>query len=138
MKPSATLRVAMAAGFGGFEVLTALSPNVAVAAVALVGVGVTSITFMSLSNTTLQLNSLPHMRGRVMALYALVFLGSTPLGGPLMGWISEQWSPRVALGLGGLITMVGALVAWVRLPEDVRADSPMVERLAVARGFLRR
>ena len=72
-RPSAALRVGMAAGFGGFEVLTAVSPNVVIAAVALVGVGITSITFMSLSNTTLY-SLIPHMRGRVMALYALVFL----------------------------------------------------------------
>jgi MFS family permease len=137
-RPSATVRVAMAAAFGVSEVATAFAPNIAFAAVGLLVTGATVITFMAMSNTTLQLASAPHMRGRVMALYGLVFLGSTPIGGPIVGWMSEQWNPRVGLAVGGLATLVAALVAWTRLPEATRASSPMVERLAAARGMLRR
>jgi MFS family permease len=48
------------------------------------------------------------MRGRVMALYGLLFLGSTPVGGPLLGWISQRWGPRAGLALGGAFTLVAA------------------------------
>ena len=57
----------------------------------LVGVGMAVMLFLATANTTLQLNSDPAMRGRVMAVYGLLFLGSTPIGGPLLGWISETW-----------------------------------------------
>jgi MFS family permease len=121
-EPNARVRVAMAAAFGLSEVLLAFAPNVAIAGVALLVTGATGITFMAMSNSTLQLRSKPHMRGRVMALYALVFLGSTPIGGPVVGWVSEQWNPRVALALCGFVTLVGALTV------GVRSLSPTIER----------
>ena len=67
----------------------------------LVAVGMAMMLFMATANTTLQLNSDPAMRGRVMALYGLLFAGSTPVGGPLLGWISEAWGPRVGLASAG-------------------------------------
>ncbi len=71
--------------------------------------GVTSITFMATANTTCQLTSVPEMRGRVMALYGLVFLGSTPIGGPIVGWISQQCGPRYGMAVGGVATVAAAL-----------------------------
>jgi MFS family permease len=54
------------------------------------------------------------MRGRVMAVYAMVFLGSTPIGGPVMGWLAEQTGPRFAFALGGAVAVASALAAlWV-------------------------
>lgn len=131
---SPRLRVAMAGVFGGLSVLTALAPTLWSAAALLVPTGAAAITFMALSNSTLQLRSAPHMRGRVMALYALVFLGSTPVGGPLVGWLSEVWSPRGGLALGGAVTAIAALVVWTRLPspEPVASARPIARR-AVAR-----
>ena len=73
---------------------------------ALVLVGVFSINFLSLGNTTLQLGSVPEMRGRVMALWAVAFLGSTPIGGPIIGWIGEYAGPRWGLGVGGLAALI--------------------------------
>ena len=124
VRPSAKVRVGAAVLFGAFEVAVALAPSVWVAVALLVPTGAAAITFMSSSNSTLQLSSDQHMRGRVMALYALVFLGSTPLGGPVTGWVSEVWSPRWGLGLGGAITVAAALVAWVRLADSPRAGIP--------------
>src|SRR5207247_2023424 len=86
----------------------------------LIPVGATSIAFIATANTTLQLNSSPAMRGRVMALYAFVFLGSTPLGGPLMGWISQHWGPRDAMALGGLLSLAASLAAWAQLARARR------------------
>jgi len=118
------LRIGTAGAFGALSIVTAAAPTLWLAAILLVPTGAAAITFMALSNSTLQLSSAAHMRGRVMALYALVFLGSTPVGGPLVGWLSEVWSPRWGFGLGGLVTLVGALVTWMRLPPVVEARTP--------------
>ncbi|HEU4701948.1 MAG TPA: MFS transporter [Conexibacter sp.] len=101
-----------AAVFGALVVAAAFAPSTALAAAALVPVGAASVVFAASVNSFLQLAVAPHMRGRVMALYSVVFLGSTPIGGPLMGWIAGAAGPRVALALGGLVA-VGAAV-WAR------------------------
>ena len=98
----------------------AAAPGVGLASLLLIPVGATSIAFIATANTTLQLNSSPAMRGRVMALYAFVFLGSTPLGGPLMGWISQHWGPRDAMALGGLLSLAASLAAWAQLARARR------------------
>ena len=67
----------------------------------LAGLGAAAVTFAATINSTLQLAVSPEMRGRVMALYSVVFLGSTPIGGPLVGWLSQTYDPRVALLLAG-------------------------------------
>jgi MFS family permease len=128
------LRVATAGVFGALSMLTAAAPTLWLAAVLLVSTGAAAITFMALSNSTLQLSSAAHMRGRVMALYALVFLGSTPIGGPLIGWLSEVWSPRWSFALGGAITVVGAAVTWLRLPKP----AVVTPRRPIARRALTR
>ena len=57
-----------------------------------------------------QLRAVPQMRGRVMAVYVMAVLGSTPIGGPLIGWISEEFGPRYGLAVGGIATFFGTLV----------------------------
>ncbi|HEX2046985.1 MAG TPA: MFS transporter, partial [Acidimicrobiales bacterium] len=110
-RPSRRLLLGAGASFGALMLATAVAPTVALASVLLVGVGVAVMLFLATANTTLQLNSDPAMRGRVMALYGLLFLGSTPVGGPLLGWISETWGPRVGLALGGAVSLAAALGA---------------------------
>ncbi len=102
----------------GFTIATAittgaaaLAPTEALVMVALAAVGYTSITFMITGNSTLQLTSSDDMRGRVMALYSVVFLGSTPFGASLSGWAGEHLGPRFALGAGGIIALAVGLVA---------------------------
>ena len=75
----------------------AISPTLVVAGVVIVFMGALSIAFIATANSTIQLQVEPTMRGRVMALYAMGFLGTTPIGAPLVGWISQASSPRVAL-----------------------------------------
>lgn len=65
-----------------------------------------------------------------MALYGLLFLGSTPVGGPLLGWISETWGPRVGLALGGAISLAAALAAM----GSIRARRRSRSREAAAAG----
>ena len=75
--------------------------------------GAAAVTFAATINSTLQLAVAPEMRGRVMALYSVVFLGSTPIGGPLTGWLAETYDPRVALLLAGVTGLSAAWAAHV-------------------------
>ena len=124
--PSQRLLVGMVIAFGVCSIATAFAPTLLLAAVALVPTGATAISFMASANSTLQLRSDDQMRGRVMALYALVFLGSTPLGGPLTGWVSQIASPRLALAIGALITLAGGLAAWAYLREPAVPERAIV------------
>ena len=110
-QPTRTVLVGGAAAFGAAATLVALAPDVVTAAVLLVAVGVAMMVFLATANSTLQLASDPSMRGRVMALYGLVFLGSTPVGGPIIGWVAEHWGARAGLVLGGLASLGAAAVA---------------------------
>jgi MFS family permease len=94
--------------FGATVLLTAVAPTLPLALLALVAVGFCSIGFTSLGNATLQLTSSAEMRGRVMALWTVAFLGSTPIGGPVIGAIGEHVGPRWALALGGVAAVVAA------------------------------
>lgn len=96
--------------FGVCILFAALSPVLAVEFVALILVGYTSVSFLSMANSTLQLQTNPHMRGRVMALWAVAFLGTTPIGGPIIGWITEQTSARVGLEVGAGSCLLAALL----------------------------
>ncbi|HKR82006.1 MAG TPA: MFS transporter [Candidatus Saccharimonadales bacterium] len=99
--------------FGCSMVLLAAMPNVVSACVVLFVVGVLSIWFIALGNTTLQLTSDPHMRGRVMSLWAIAFFGTTPIGGPIIGYIGDHVSPRAGLLAGGLSAFVAAGVGYL-------------------------
>ena len=88
--------------------MTAFSPTLLVAILAMVVVGFFSINFTSLGNVTLQLESTPAMQGRVMALWSVSFLGTTPIGGPLIGVVGEHAGARWALLIGGLAAIVAA------------------------------
>lgn len=97
-----------AALFGVAVLLTAVAPTLPLAIVALLVVGFFSIGFTALGNATLQLESAPEMRGRVMALWSVAFLGSTPIGGPIVGWLGEHVGPRWALTVGGVAALLAA------------------------------
>ena len=91
-------------------VALALAPFTGAAYIAVVPVGITSVMVISGSNAVVQLATDPAMRGRVLALLAVVFLGSTPIGGPITGWISEAFGARWALALGAITSLAaGAL-----------------------------
>jgi MFS family permease len=130
------LLVAAALGFGGLAAVAAAAPTLPLAAIALAPVGAASVTFAAGVNSSLQLGADPTMRGRVMALYSIVFLGSTPIGGPIAGWLSETASPRAALLLAAAAATTAALGAWfayVRLwPELATKSRSQRERLAAS------
>ncbi|HET6792795.1 MAG TPA: MFS transporter [Acidimicrobiales bacterium] len=110
-QPTSRRLVGVAALFGGMILVCAAMPGFAVELIALAIMGAFSIAFIATANTTLQLRSAPEMRGRVMALYSVAFLGSAPIGGPVVGWVGQVVGPRAALALGGVATLVAAAVA---------------------------
>jgi MFS family permease len=114
-KPTRRRLIGSGMAFGVLLLVTAVAPTAWLTGVLLVAVGMAVMLFLATANTTLQLNSDPAMRGRVMALYGLLFLGSTPLGGPLLGWISEAWGPRVGLAIGGVLSLAAAVAAASRV-----------------------
>ncbi|MGC2241160.1 MAG: MFS transporter [Acidimicrobiia bacterium] len=110
-----------AAVFGTVQVLASVFPSLWMTLAALVALGAAGVSFIALGNSTLQLAAAPEMRGRVMGFWAVAFLGSTPIGGPIMGWIGEYASPRLALGLGGLAVLVAAVASFKSLASIDRA-----------------
>jgi MFS family permease len=101
--------VAAALVFGVLEVLASITPVYWVFAFLLVPIGVFSVTFNTTANQTVQLATDPVMRGRVMSLYMMVFFGGTPIGGPVMGWVTDSYGARVGFLAGGLISAGAAL-----------------------------
>jgi MFS family permease len=124
------LRLAVAASAVGLITLVvAFAPTAQSAFVAMVALGAATIVFLITANSTLQLTAPPEMRGRVMALYGIVFLGSTPIGGPIAGWVGEHLGPRAGLAGGGLIAVVtGALGLWLLLRRE-RGASRVAEEI---------
>jgi MFS family permease len=107
------LIVGGALAFGVAALLSAVMPALALEIVTLAVLGGAAVTFAATINSTLQLAVAPEMRGRVMALYSVVFLGSTPIGGPLTGWLAQAYDPRVALLLAGISGLSAAWAARV-------------------------
>jgi len=105
--------------FGLAVLAAALMPSLLVTGLAMVLVGICSINFSSLGNTTLQLVSSPQMRGRVMSFWSVAFLGSTTIGGPIVGWFAQAVGARWGLALGGLAALVAAALGAVTLRKQI-------------------
>jgi predicted MFS family arabinose efflux permease len=126
-RPRARALCLAAIGWGIAILAAAVAPSFALELAALVFVGYGSITFNSLAKTTLQLAAKPEMRGRVMALWALAWMGSTPIGGPIVGWTGQAIGARWALVIGGVATLacgVLALPALTRIDRRPAPDAP--------------
>lgn len=118
------LIVGGALAFGLSAALAAAMPTLALEVPVLALLGAASVTFAATINSTLQLAVSPDMRGRVMALYSVVFLGSTPIGAPLTGWLAQTYDPRAALllaGVAGLAAAWAAHISYARVRERSRA-----------------
>lgn len=122
-KPSIPLLSVIGLAFGVMLLVVSGSPTEVIAIVAMVFMGVCSISFIATANATIQLQADPAMRGRVMALYAIAFLGSTPIGAPLVGWIADVTNPRVAIAVGGVATLLASLPLALRYRHARRSPS---------------
>jgi MFS family permease len=105
------LVVGAALAFGLVEILSGLMPAYYAFMAVVPLVGLTALTMITAANTTMQMATAPGLRGRVMALYLMVFMGGTPLGSPFIGWIGEQFGARWTLLVGGGLTIIGVLLS---------------------------
>ncbi len=129
VRVSHRLVVGAALTFGAIEVVAGLSPTYWTYAALCPLIGLTALTMMTSANSFVQLHTDAGMRGRVMALYLMIFIGSTPIGAPLVGWIGEVLGARWTLLGGGAATIVGVLATTAahRLHQRrtaARTDAP--------------
>ncbi len=113
--------------FGGASLAFAVAPTMLGAIVTGMAASALGIMFMAGTMTFAQTTAVPEMRGRVMALYTMVFLGTAPFGGPILGWVAEQFGARVGLAIGGLAALVAAgttLAARARRARTYEPDLP--------------
>jgi MFS family permease len=127
-RTDARLIAGAALSFGVLAGLAAVMPSIALELPMVAMLGASAVTFAAAINSSLQLAVEPAMRGRVMALYSVVFLGSTPIGGPLAGWLSEAYDPRAALLLAacaGIAAACAARVSFARMRARPRRPRPL-------------
>jgi MFS family permease len=125
---SGSYLVLSALAFGALAATVAAAPTLALAALLLVPLGAASVAFAAGANARLQLSAEPSMRGRVMALYSMVFLGSTPIGAPVAGWLSEALSPRAALLLTAIAGLAAGAGAHLFLSRSASGRAPLGHR----------
>jgi MFS family permease len=109
-KPTMRLLLTTSLAFGSLEILSGVVPDYLTFLAVLVPTGLTLLTFTTAANSSTQLSTAADMRGRVMGLYMLVFLGGTPLGSPLAGWVAEAYGARVSIIAGGVISVLATVV----------------------------
>jgi MFS family permease len=109
-RPRVALLFAGAAFFGFGCALAAVMPEYWLFALALIIIGISSQTLMTTANGTVQMTTDPQLRGRVMAIYMAIFMGGTPIGAPVVGWVADTFGPRWALGVGAASGFAAALV----------------------------
>jgi MFS family permease len=122
--PRLRLVIGATAAFGVSSIVAALMPTYPSFAVALIPVGLSSLTLMTAANASVQISTTPAMRGRVMALYMAIFMGGTPIGAPVIGWVGETFGARYTILVGGVMSLVTAVVAlaWVRRSEGIQVQ----------------
>jgi MFS family permease len=113
LRPRQRFLVGSAVVFGVLTIVAGLMPGYALFALMLVPTGAAALVFSVANNSFVQLGADPQVRGRVMALYFMCFMGGTPLGAPLIGWIAEHFGAPWGLILGGAVCVLAALVAAV-------------------------
>jgi MFS family permease len=116
---------------GAAMLLVSAAPTLPVAMLALVPVGYAAMCFMITGNTMLQVNAMPQARGRVMALYGIVFLGSTPFGAPLAGWLGQTIGPRREFFVMGVLAIGVGLVVMALRRRNRSAEEPTEDEVAL-------
>ncbi|WP_438862042.1 MFS transporter [Nocardioides bizhenqiangii] len=140
-RPKVRVRLLFAAaiGFGVAEIVAGSLPSYLAFALFCPLIGFATITLLNSANATLQIESDPELRGRVMAIYMTIVMGGTPIGAPVIGWIGETYGARWTLIVGGLMVLVGVLLALLvhgfATGDDEQASTPT--RLTVPAGAAR-
>lgn len=129
-RPRVRLVIGSALGFGLASGVMALMPTYETYALACIPVGFASLTMLTAANSTIQTSVDPAVRGRVMALYILVFLGATPVGSPVVGWVAEAWGARWSIGVGSIASLLvaGAAAVWAQRNWDLEVRYSLTAR----------
>ena len=120
--------IVASAAFGAAMLLFAGAPTLAFAFPLAVLVGATSMTFMTSATGIMQLRAEPQMRGRVLALQSMVFLGSTPIGGPLLGAVCDEWGARAGVLVGAVAAFAAAVWGTVAVRHSLRSSRARSQR----------
>lgn len=131
-QPEPTLRrlAGFSAAFGVFLAVEGRAPTFLLALIAMVPVGYASMLFAITANSTLQQFTRADMRGRVMALYTTIFLGSTAIGGPITGWVAETWGAPATFVASGAIAVAAGLIALRARASASNEDLPTADTAA--------
>jgi predicted MFS family arabinose efflux permease len=130
--PTPARLVTIAIALGVTVSAVAFTPTIELAYLVMPLVGAASVAVIALFNATLQLNSAPELRGRVMALFSMSLVGSTPIGGPIVGYLGEQVSPRFALLVGGVAALAAGWYGWANLQSRQPAAAVAEQSLTTA------
>lgn len=136
-KPRLRFIFGAAGGFGLAVGLASLMPNYYLFAASLMFVGFASLTMMTSANAYVQTTTAPNYRGRVMAIYAAVVMGGTPIGAPLAGWVADAFGPRMALVVGaasGIIAFAVGLL-WMITAKDLRLHRDPKSRIRLHMSY---
>jgi MFS family permease len=128
-RASMRITIATTVALGIAMTAAALAPTFATEIAVLPLVGLSSMVMLAMATAVCQEETAPEYRGRVMALFGVAFLGSTPIGGPIVGWVSETLGPRAGLGMGALAALLAGILAFVahhREDEIVAVDASEV------------
>lgn len=139
-KPRLRFVFGAAGGFGLAVGTASLIPNYYVFAASLMLVGFASLTMMTSANAYVQTTTPANYRGRVMAIYAAVVMGGTPIGAPLAGWVADMFGPRMAMGVGaasGIIAFAVGLV-WMIVSKNLRLSYDPQSRIRLHISYLGR
>ena len=117
--------ISVALAFGVAMILATLAPGLILCVAAMVIVGVFSVIFISLGNTILQLETVPNMRGRVMALWTIAFLGSTTIGGPIIGWVGAHAGPRWGMAVGAAAALAAGIYGLIAMRDYPSHKAPV-------------
>jgi MFS family permease len=123
-RPRHRLVILSAIAFGVSEIVAGLLPSYLTFAIWTPVLGLTALTMITAANATVQLSVSPALRGRVMALYMMIFMGGTPLGAPIVGWVGETFGARWTLIGGGGLTVLGTLLAVVMFSRAKGLNTP--------------
>jgi MFS family permease len=118
--------------FGVGCAIAAVMPTYWAFALVLPLVGISAQTFMTTANSTVQLSTEPEVRGRVMAIYMAIFMGGTPIGAPIVGWVANEFGARWALGVGAASGFAAAIAGVIYL---VKYRGLRLQRRAWRLGF---
>lgn len=133
-EPSAGLLLGSLFAFGVLMLAAAAAPTLPLEIAALIPTGLAALTFQTTANSLIQLRSDPALRGRVMAMYSVVFIGTTPIGAPVVGWVAQAFGPRAGVALGAVAILSAASVAlWLARSRHVFEARPRARSVSLDR-----